>query len=427
MEKHIGILDSLLKAKKEKKKKEPTVKEKEAFCSAWLSLVGESGFTSRAERYLYEGFTFCGAKLFYEYLIQTEDQNATLATLFSGKYYGNDSNVTFRLVTHLLALMINDNAPRNVIAPIIMRLPSACINKDKKRLGTAEKTMEKYFLAELQPNVIFCPLANVEIKPVFIKEFITLVSSVIDGIENSSSAKGVVVDNIVKVRKWFADYEAVLSIHPEHETVNAVVAPVATVANSEVLNNGNDHPVESIKPLKIPFALPAEETPADMSAYLIDLLSKAGKAATAVISEGVQQKIKLDTLTQALKSEQEKTQQVNQQITDLQDTITELRKKLSTAEGDIFELRQVVEQMDSVIAEKNTEIAERMKMAEVLSRDRSKQADETLQRLASKIRVEYRDFVDALDVPMSCDLGDNLRLQLQNIFDILEKGGMKIK
>ena len=90
-------------------------------------------------------------------------------------------------------------------------------------------------------------------------------------------------------------------------------------------------------------------------------------------------------------------------------------------------LRQSVEQRDAVIAEKNAEIAERVKMAEVLSRDRSKQADESLQRLASKIRVEYRDFVDALDVPISCDLGENLRLQLQSIFDILEKGGMKFK
>ena len=66
-------------------------------------------------------------------------------------------------------------------------------------------------------------------------------------------------------------------------------------------------------------------------------------------------------------------------------------------------------------------------MADVLSRDRSRQADETLQRLASKIRVEYRDFTDAMDIPMSCDLGENLKLQLQSVFDILEKGGMKIK
>jgi hypothetical protein len=82
---------------------------------------------------------------------------------------------------------------------------------------------------------------------------------------------------------------------------------------------------------------------------------------------------------------------------------------------------------DAVIAEKNAEIEEKSKMADVLIRDRRKQADETLQRLASKIRVEYRDFVDALGVPMSCDLGENLKLQLQSVFDILEKGGMKIK
>ena len=123
----------------------------------------------------------------------------------------------------------------------------------------------------------------------------------------------------------------------------------------------------------------------------------------------------------------ERTKAAAQKIADLQDTITELRKKLSATEGDIFALRQAVKQRDAVIAEKDAEIAERVKMAEVLSRDRSKQADELLQKLASKIRIEYRDFVDALDVPMSCDLGENLRLQLQSIFDILEKGGMKIK
>ena len=44
MEKYIEILDSLMKAKKEKKKKEPTIKEKEAFRSAWLSLVADAGF-----------------------------------------------------------------------------------------------------------------------------------------------------------------------------------------------------------------------------------------------------------------------------------------------------------------------------------------------------------------------------------------------
>ena len=428
MEKYIEILDSLMKAKKEKKKKEPTIMEKEAFRSAWLSLVADAGLTGSAEQFLYEGFAFCGAEPFYAYLIQTEDQNATLAAMFSGKYYGIDSNVSFRLVAHLLALMLNNNAPRNILAPIIKRLPGACVNKDKKRLGTAEKTFEKYFLAELHPDVELCPLADIGTKPVFIKEFVTLVSSIMDGIENAGSAKGVVVKNIAKIRKWLADYDTSQSASTDTKAEQLI--PASTIVAAEkvkIVSVADNPPEDRVQAPKVIVTQPKEEASVDMIAYLTELLGKAAKATAVVKSESTQQRVKIDALTQTLESEQSKLRGANQQIADLQDTITELRKKLSAAEGDIFVLRQAVKQRDAVIAEKNAEIAERVKMAEVLSRDRSKQADESLQRLASKIRVEYRDFVDALDVPMSCDLGENLRLQLQSIFDILEKGGMKFK
>lgn len=428
MDKYIETLDALMKAKKEKKKKEPTIKEKEAFRSAWLSLVADTGLAGRAEQFLYEGFAFCGAEPFYAYLIQTKDQNATLATMFSGKYYGIDSNVSFRLVTHLLALMLNNNAPGNILAPIIKRLPGACVNKDKKRLGTAEKTLEKYFLAELRPDAELCPLADIGTKPVFINEFVALVSSIMDGIENAGSTKGVVVKNIAKIRKWFADYDISQSVSADTKTDQVI--PEATKITEEKANTisvADNSQEENVQTPRAVVAQPEEKVPSDMIAYLTELLGKAAKVTAVVKAESTQQRVKIDALTQALEGEQNKLQGANQQISDLQDTITELRKKLSATEGDIFALRQTVAQRDAVIAERDTEIAERVKMAEVLSRDRNKQADELLQKLASKIRIEYRDFVDALDVPMSCDLGENLRLQLQSIFDILEKGGMKIK
>lgn len=428
MDKYIETLDALMKAKKEKKKKEPTIKEKEAFRSAWLSLVADTGLAGRAEQFLYEGFAFCGAEPFYAYLIQTEDQNATLATMFSGKYYGIDSNVSFRLVTHLLALMLNNNAPGNILAPIIKRLPGSCVNKDKKRLGTAEKTLEKYFLAELRPDAELCPLADIGTKPVFINEFVALVSSIMDGIENAGSTKGVVVKNIAKIRKWFADYDISQSVSADTKTDQVI--PEATKNTEEkarTISVADNSQEKEVQTPRVVVAQPEEKVPSDMIAYLTELLGKAAKVTTVVKAESTQQRVKIDALTQVLEGEQNKLQGANQQISDLQDTITELRKKLSATEGDIFALRQAVAQRDAAIAERDAEIAERVKMAEVLSRDRNKQADELLQKLASKIRIEYRDFVDALDVPMSCDLGENLRLQIQSIFDILEKGGMKIK
>lgn len=428
MDKYIETLDALMKAKKEKKKKEPTIKEKEAFRSAWLSLVADTGLAGRAEQFLYEGFAFCGAEPFYAYLIQTEDQNATLATMFSGKYYGIDSNVSFRLVTHLLALMLNNNAPGNILAPIIKRLPGSCVNKDKKRLGTAEKTLEKYFLAELRPDAELCPLADIGTKPVFINEFVALVSSIMDGIENAGSTKGVVVKNIAKIRKWFADYDISQSVSADTKTDQVI--PEATKNTEEkarTISVADNSQEKKVQTPRVVVAQPEEKVPSDMIAYLTELLGKVAKVTTVVKAESTQQRVKIDALTQVLEGEQNKLQGANQQISDLQDTITELRKKLSATEGDIFALRQAVAQRDAAIAERDAEIAERVKMAEVLSRDRNKQADELLQKLASKIRIEYRDFVDALDVPMSCDLGENLRLQIQSIFDILEKGGMKIK
>ena len=426
MDKYVETLDALMKAKKEKKR--PTIKEKEAFRSAWLGLVADTGLVGRAEQYLYEGFAFCGAEPFYAYLIQTEDPNATLATLLGGKYYGIDSNASFRLMAHLLALMLNNNAPRNILALIIKRLPSACVNKDKKRLGTAEKTLEKYFLAELRPDAELCPLADIGTKPVFINEFVALVSSIMDGIENAGSTKGVVVKNIAKIRKWFADYDISQSVSADTKTDQVI--PEATKNTEEkarTISVADNSQEKKVQTPRVVVAQPEEKVPSDMIAYLTELLGKAAKVTTVVKAESTQQRVKIDALTQALEGEQNKLQGANQQIADLQDTITELRKKLSATEGDIFALRQAVKQRDAVIAEKDAEIAERVKMAEVLSRERSKQAEELLQKLASKIRIEYRDFVDALDVPMSCDLGENLRLQLQSIFDILEKGGMKIK
>ena len=311
--------------------------------------------------------------------------------------------------------------------------------------------MLKYFFAELDPNVCFVPLAEVGVKkPVFIVDFISAMEAALAKIDPNGLSKNKVA-NMEKVKQWIEEYRQPGAAENSPKTV-----PSTQKINADSTNNSVDGVVSAVsasaEPV-VPSVVPAskvhssvtekkppvpaefasiapvtvEDTPADTAAYLIDLLTKASKVVSVVKSEDVQQKIKIDALSVALETVQNKLHGANQQIADLQDTITELRKKLSAAEGDIFVLRQTVEQRDAVIAEKDAEIAERVKMAEVLSRDRSKQADESLQRLASKIRVEYRDFVDALDVPMSCDLGENLRLQLQSIFDILEKGGMKFK
>lgn len=452
----VDTLEYLLKIKSEKKKKDPSKIERDQFCAAWTKLAASEGYSERAERYLYNGVSYCGAKPFKHYLDQLENKEQGLQAFFTGKMYGNNAETTFRLVVNLFALLLNDKKTAHLVAAVIVRFPRACFNKDKKRLGNIEGILLNYFFAELTPNVELIPLVEVGVKkPVFITDFIAAMQISLDKIDTSKLSKNKVA-NITKVQKWIDEYQQA-KIAEENNNENstektvststkdslaeadasAVTTPVAAPATTPAVPVTEPlTQVQSIEEVKKPVIQTAtddvppvsvEERPADVAAYLVDLLSKAGKAAAAVKAEGVQQKIKAEALIQELESEREKLQCANQRIAEQQDTIADLRKKLAAAEGDIFVLKQDVALRDAVIAERETEIAERIKMADVLSRDRSKQADESLQRLASKIRVEYRDFADALDIPMSCDLGENLRLQLQSIFDILEKGGMKIK
>ena len=97
--------------------------------------------------------------------------------------------------------------------------------------------------------------------------------------------------------------------------------------------------------------------------------------------------------------------------------ILELGSRISVLEKEKGDLEQKV-------VSNEQEIAMRIQMTEALSRDRTKQSDELLHRLASKLKVEYRDFKDAENLPMSIELGENMREQLKSIFSILLKTGL---
>ena len=45
-------------------------------------------------------------------------------------------------------------------------------------------------------------------------------------------------------------------------------------------------------------------------------------------------------------------------------------------------------------------------------------------RVAHQLQAEYSDFQDAQCMEMNIDLGENMRIQLENVFRILKKNGL---
>lgn len=400
-------LDNLLRERKESNKKEPSQSDKTSYTDNWMELVHQEGFSVDAEKYLYDGFWFCGSEAYYGYIKSSSIPTETLSSLFQGRYYGKDSNVTFRILTHLLALMLNDNAPSELLAPIIAHFPSACVNKENKRLGTAVKTIEKYFLGTISPSATFLPLSEIELSTGVKNMFVTTLASLLKDLTVSGPVKANLAVPFQITLKWLGNYSPQLiekysaSSSDTNKTEVADSLSTSFESSDSSVHTGN----ESLSQILVKAQTISSRLESEMAALKHRLLELQDKEAS---------------LTSRLNDAEKKNAENQNELKEVHSQRIMLSQKCTQLESETRE-------KDRIILEKDTEISERIKMSEMLSRDRSRQADETLQRLASKIRIEYRDFEDAINAEMTVDLGENLRLQLLNIFEILEKGGMKIK
>ena len=410
MNEYIASIETLFRTKKENNKKEPTLAEKSEFMTSWTKLVKENGYDGKAEQFLYEGFSFCGAEPFYQFFKQTSDQNSAVEQLFSGQQYGKDSKVTFKLITHLFALMLNDEAPSSILSPVIKHFPSACRNKEGKQLGTAIKTMEKYFLNVLSPAVELQPLTEINLNSEVLNSFICVFSSLIGELKQVNSLKEPAISNVEKIEKWARNYLDTTGNNAQGETQKEAEAA------SDMQVAGNPEVPASAGKKKATVRLDS----------LQEVLIYAQALTTQLTRENEEQKQRIIELESKVHDNSLRLTEASQKLEVQQSTITGLNEKKIELEHQCRTLQYALEEKEKLLKEKDVEIAERIKMSEVLSRDRSKQAEESLQRIASNIKVEYRDFKDALDAPMTVDLGENLRLQLMSIFEILQKGGMKI-
>lgn len=412
---NVIVLEALLKEKKEKKKKEPNKHEQDRYYKALLELAKSEGFTDRVEHYLYDGISYCCAKPFKSYLDFVENKEECLQKFFDGEMYGTNADHTFRLFAHLFALLLNDKKSGQLVNVVVKNFAKACINKDGKRLGSIEAIMIKNFFAELNPNVSLPSLTEVNVKE---NGFINSMTKILNTIESNESMK-YKVKNISKVKVWIDG----LQLKPVGVN-NANISNEKALVKESVLEEHIKSKVEVVQ--VVPDKVIAEK-PVDKAVELLSLLEAANKAAIALKIDRAEKTRQVSELTIKLNDESNKLNALEQTNQANLKYIEDLQGSLNAANKEIASLKETIAELNTEVDNKNKEIDERIRLAEVIRRDTSKQGDEALQRIASKLKVEYSDFLDARDIPMSCDLGENLRFQLQSVFDILEKGGIKIK
>ncbi len=126
---------------------------------------------------------------------------------------------------------------------------------------------------------------------------------------------------------------------------------------------------------------------------------------------------RFDNLVFQLGKSQDK---IEQQANNIKDLYTE-KQQLQVEKKEYVEKIEVLEK---TIENLQKEVTDQKQFTDTVSRNREKQSEEFLNRLASKLKIDYRDYLDAKDLEMTIDLGENMREQLGAIFSILEKNGI---
>ena len=106
--------------------------------------------------------------------------------------------------------------------------------------------------------------------------------------------------------------------------------------------------------------------------------------------------------------------------------VGELENKVEIARDRASSLGRELLDWKKAYEDAAAEAAAKEELLALGQKTKAKQADEATKRAAKKLSIEYRDYQDAIGLDMDADLGENMRLQLGTVFEILIDAGFEL-
>lgn len=386
-----------------------------SFSEEWLSYVNENGFDDTAEQYLFAGFEYRRMHPFVDYLKTIENKRDAVLKFLNGKQFSKNKPKSFKMSLNLLAVLFTELPEERILMVyVIRRLPSTSIGKDKKRMPDAGKAFEKFFLPELTAASVLPDLQLIpELKPVSIAEFRALISDATRMISENGEIGKKIKDAYDRIVTW---NKADVVAETEKETAVESAEPVQKSENEMVDSDKTEE--KKVEPVANKEQVPVISWKSSLKfvAATIERL----ETQVAVLNEQLAAKEREIGESRAQISKKDSAlAKAAEEATALRAKEIQMGKEIETLKVDINGLNQTIQ-------EKDKEIADRSKLADMLSRDTSKQSDAVLKRLSSELASYYEDFMAAKGEAVTEEIGNILKDQLAEIFEILIKNGIKL-
>ena len=407
MDNYKEVLDRILQANKGKYRSKLKVADKNSYEQALHKMLQAEGFSDVTEKYIYDGLKFCGAKPLKEYICHAKNPVDVFHRFTRGNLYGKKTTETARMVFSLFGLCLNDRLQEvELLAAIIMRIPTVVMNKEKKLDGNAPKYVEQFF--KTLNNDVVLPTAKVMneagLQMGAMRNFNQFIAQ-IKGQYDFSKMDIACQKKMSMLENWFV---------PE--------SPKATEEQALQLEEKQAKPVQPVKENKSN-AKEQVVPQNDNGNSAADKEDKQAEENVQAILAGYEKKIK--DLQQLCKHTQQHLERLELEKKSYLDKIAQKEESIENLQALLAANKSEIAKLQASLASSEQNAAEQEKMINVLKAEVEKAPVEFLNSLCSKLRIEYLDFMESDDMDMSVDLGENFRDQLRNVFAICIKAGMK--
>ena len=381
-------------------------------------LLKEEGISEKAASYLRAGFPFAGALPVAEYLKDLPDQlfDETVCNLCVGDLFRGENIVSFKYAVSLMGYSVTCFAERPLLLKELIKIiPLYAYSKDKKSLlKDAPKIVEKYFFTMLKPETVLPELSLLELKDAFLRDFCRVMQSCTNQAEETS------IQLRKRVERWLS------YARPENTDKQSDSAQYGSASDKiQISDIGGKTETPTIE-LGKPFSQGELKSVISSLSIFSERLTATAALWATIKEEADAKQQKLDAvraenthIQQKLeKTLAEKDKLVTEAaehatvISDLQIQLHDAKEEIKTLQANIATLQGELEKLKSVLS--------------VYSADKQNTQTERLNAIASSLKSEYRDFIDAENEEMTLDLGENFRFQLQSVFRILAKAGVDV-
>lgn len=403
-------LEELMKINK---KGDASQTNKKLFAEEMSQMLNEEGLTEQAIKYLKSGFGFVGAKplaVFIQKSPQEKRGEIISKILTSELFRGGDKVAAFKLAVNLSAYSIMWlGEDQRLLAEMIRLQPGLSKNKEKQMLKDASKIYEKYFLSLVGADTEYPSLdpETTGLSDFSLREYRKLLESILNNVSEEYSAK------VGKIYAWIGFAKEIKPAEKMNEEGEKLSEESSV--KEEKKKESEPYSEKELASMLVGARVFSERMKATVEQWAkVDRARLQNQEYISELKKTAQDlQMQLDALQKKNDGLTTELEQSRLLVVGLREQIKVLEGSVSERDGQISNLQEEIQRLNSIIT--------------VYSADKQNSQSEQLNAIASKLKSEYRDFMDAANEEMTVALGENFRFQLQSIFKILVKAGIDVE